>query len=981
MNILEIRSKDWERIIPTIKKMFIPFQELGYKTDIHIEPYFRSDRNDLAPTLKDKVSIKIEKDGKETDLSFFLPKLIDGKYFVVNGKKKIGQFQLFDVPHVKRNLSLVTNCGNIHILKRKEDKQLSVTWLGKLVPIPLLYLCKFTKEECQEKLDYWKSIEVDDDVIDPVFDDFIDSFENYLSQNSSKAELLKELGSIYTNYNTKKKANAAVFAIDLLRKIDVWIQPFLKHDCILDDIVEVMFVNYDDTNLYSKRVRFVEYLLSSFTKAIFNFCIDINCNTNGKKRIKVNFSKTQILNELNSAIVQFDFSVNPVQELTLLSRISPLGPGGFERGSVPTDYRDISPTMFGRICPVDTPDRDNCGVVQSLLPEVELDDNLRFSKEPVNCNNPTSIPVRLVPFLEHDDQTRLQMASSQMRQSIVLQDLKPPLVQTGQEKKFAPYTWFLTKAKDDGKVLFKCNEFMIVKYVSGEEETIPLGFQSYTENFNYVQCVLEDDNFKKNDIIARSPSCINGGIVTGKDLLTAIMPWYGYNFEDGIVISDRLVKEDVLSSIHYCNLSFSLGPQDVLVSLKEDKYVPLPLVGDTVIAGEPYAIVKTIPNIIKTRDIFEDCKYKTAEHNCVITNIQVYPNYNYNKDIPEFRDWIEITSSIQKSEITKLERQLEKIGCSKEDIETIKRRFGYSFNGITTYKNKREPLTNTFIKIEAVYSKRIEACDKLANRHGNKGEVSKIVDHTLMPQLEDGSHIDVCLNPLGIISRMNVGQLFELHLGMAVHKLKENSLLILKEKGEEETRKYISGFYDILSETNNLDIKDKITNQPINKNVIENLYVEEEPFSSSSKDQIMRALEYVGAKTRYELIDPVSKRKIVNPIAVGYMNISKLVHMAETKLAARSTGPYAKKTLQPLGGRKNHGAQRCGEMETMALVGHGCVENLYEFITTKSDSINAKSEYLKRLISSREIAEETDNTPESVKLLESYFKLIGVEND
>ena len=970
-NIFELRQKDWQRILPSIKQILKPVEEVGYTIDhVDLEP-FVGGKNDLMPTVQDKMNIKLKKGNVDIDLSFFLPTLVDGKYFIINGRKKVGQFQIFDKPHVRRNMGLVNNCSIVRIIDKK-DNDVGVIWLNKVVPLALLYFSKFSKEECENKLDYWDSLDNSD--FSPSFDKFIATFGRYLKQNLTQQDYQHELGHIYTNYNSKKKAEAALLAIDLLPKIDIWIKPFLKHNCILDDIVEVMCTSTNDLDLSTKRIRFVEYLLSSFTKAIFDFCVLSNTN---RKKPRINFSQTQILNELNTPIVQFDFSVNPIQELTLLSRVSPVGPGGFEKGSVPTDYRDINDTMYGKICPVDTPDRESCGVIQSLLPKIKLDKNLAFvdSKDDTDVN-PVSVTVSLVPFIEHDDQTRLQMSSSQMRQSVLLENLENPAIQTGTEKLYAPYTWFLTRAEDDGEVLYTCNDFMIVKYQNKDDlVVVPLGYQQFTENFNYVKAEAKG-KFKKGDTLCCSPSCSNKGITIGKDLLTGIMPWYGYNFEDAVVISSRLVEQDVLTSVHYCDLSFELSANEVLLSLKEDKYMPLPLVGSVVNLDEPYAIIKKVPDNMKVGEIFEEPKIKKLSHSCVITKCQLYVS-NYNKDIPEFRDWVEATTYIQEKQNNDLNKQLEKIGV--ERIDLLKKRFKYCNGTSKRYKIKREPVQGMFVKLEAVYSKKIECGDKLANRHGNKGTVSKIVDHSLMPQLKDGRHLDILLNPLGVISRMNVGQLFELHLGMALHKLRDQSLKIFDKEGEDETKKYIAGFYKILSqESCPQEIKDSLKTH-IDRKTIKNLYVEEQPFKSSTKSQVLQAVDYVEAKTRYNLFDPISNQDILNPVAVGYMNIFKLVHMAETKLAARSVGPYAKKTLQPLGGRKRHGAQRCGEMETAALIGHNAIQNLTEFWTVKSDAVELKSDYLKKLISSNYTSEETSKKPETIKLLESYLRLIGVE--
>jgi hypothetical protein len=354
-----------------------------------------------------------------------------------------------------------------------------------------------------------------------------------------------------------------------------------------------------DTLFTNKRVRCFEYMVvSKVSKIIFDLCL----SNRTSRQPKFNINSTQILSECNvSDIVQFDFSINPIEELTKLSRISLLGPGGFKRENIPKHLRDICPSMFGRLCPVDTPDRDNCGVLQNMIVNVKLDDNLRFTRE-YQEKQPISIPVSMVPFLENDDQTRLQMSSSQMRQAILLKNFNDPMIKSGCEQLYTDQTQFVKRAKKDGEVLFINNKWLMVVYNDKSVDIFDVGYRKiYVEHMDFMNIyVKEGDKFKGGDILAESNFCKNGSIQFGQNLLTGVMVYYGNNYEDGIVISDRLVKEDVLTSINFRDLSFVVPPHKVLMTLSDREYKPLPQEFETLEKGEAYAITK----VLTLEDVF-----------------------------------------------------------------------------------------------------------------------------------------------------------------------------------------------------------------------------------------------------------------------------------------------------------------------------------------------------------------------------------------
>ena len=284
-----------------------------------------------------------------------------------------------------------------------------------------------------------------------------------------------------------------------------------------------------------------------------------------------------------------------------------------------------------------------------------------------------------------------------------------------------------------------------------------------------------------------------------------------------------------------------------------------------------------------------------------------------------------------------------------------------------------------------IHFRKIKVGDKIANRHGNKGIISRIVPHEKMPKLEDGRHLDICINPLGSISRMNIGQLYELHLSMSVYDLKQHLFKMINDESDQDLAKqYLLDYINIIDQTKGKWYTKQFTEQlpnEITKDFISELTIIQPPFESCKLEDLQNALKYTGTKFKQNLYDPLSKIYLKNEIAVGNIYFLRMVHIAEEKLAARGIGTYAKRTLQPLGGRKNKGGQRCGEMETACLIGHDAPINLFEFLTTKSDCIDLKNQYIRGYTDASIVDERKvlNTKPESVKLLDSYLTVIGVD--
>ena len=991
-NIFTIREKEYSKILDVVREILKPAEELGFSISELSFKDHKFSSGELHKTLRKNLIIRLQKGTSEVDLSMLVPKLVDHNYIIINGRKKVPQFQLLDIPIVTRGdiIKLRTNVATLTVTESKtalEGMFVKVAFLNKQVPLALLLFSYFGIDELENRYNLSTLEPEGSHIIDKLMRDLKIYYSE--SRGMTQDDFILELGRAYSKHNAKSKGEDIIYALDLMLKVDVMSKNFFEADNVLDEIIETMKGGLvDDTLFTNKRVRCFEYVvLSKVMKSVFDLCL----TNRTRRQPKFNVNSTHILSECNvSDIVQFDFSINPIEELTKLSRISLLGPGGFKRENVPAHLRDIYPSMFGRICPVDTPDRDNCGVLQNLIPNVKLDENLKFTEETLN-KQPVSVPVSLVPFLEHDDQTRLQMASSQMRQAIMLKSFDVPMIQSGCEGLYTDFTQFIKRAKRDGEVVYRDPNYIIVIYDNKEVDIFNISYRKiYVENMDFMNVnVKTGDKVKRGDILAESNFCKDGEIHFGKNLLTAIMSYYGNNYEDGIVISERLVEEGVFTSVHYKDLSFTLPPNKVLITLSDDKYKPLPEVYEKVCTGKPYAIMKEMDSE-KPHSIFEEEIRLEVQRDVIISEVNIYPNI-WNTEVPQFKDWVE----------SKIEEQQSRENYFKEIINEFLPKDAVSyfirdnkldkFSFAGKYKTKKDRINGIWIEMFSFYFRQIQVGDKIANRHGNKGVISQIVPHNKMPQLEDGRHVDICINPLGIISRMNIGQLYELHLAMSLSDLKKMLLNLLKstkwpneEVKQRSIKKYLLDYIKIIDNSENGWYFDQFKEQcpgTIDKKFVEDLTLIQPPFESVTKERIMEALRYTDTKPKYKIYDPLSKEEVENDIATGYIYFFKMVHIAEERLAARGIGSYSRRTLQPLGGRKNKGGQRCGEMETACLIGHDAMIDLHEFFTTKSDCIDLKNEYIRNYIET-DLApnkEEIDGVPESVKLLGSYLTVLGIE--
>jgi len=1004
-NIFNIRKSEYDEILPTVREILKPAEEAGFElTDFEIKDSFS---HELDRTLKNNLIIKLKRGESEIDFSMMIPKLIDDNFIVIKGNKKVPMFQLFDTPIVTRgeNIKIRTNVLVLMIVEKKTAPYMCLSLLGAEVPIAALLFAKYGYEYICNTLNFKNNIiEEPKSKYEKLMADFV-FFDEMYSTLSAK-EMENEVGLYYNVSDTQKKGEVVLYALDIALKIDKPTAKFFESDDILSEILKMIQidVSIDDTDVKNKRLRCIEYMIyGRVAKAIFDLCI----TAYGSKKVKFNINSSAILSDCTiSNIVEYDFSINPINQLSRLTRCSLVGPGGFSKENIPVYLRDINPSMFGRICPVDTSDRENCGVLQHILPNEKLDENKRFTDERLD-KTPISVAVSMVPSVEHDDPTRLQMAASQMRQAICLSDPDLPLVQSGCEGLYTNHTTFLHRAKKDGKVVYVDPMFIIVVYDDNTYDVFNVEtYETTEENINVMNVMVEiGDVVKKGDIVAESSFLKNGRICIGKNLLTAVMPYYGYNYEDAIVVSDRLVKQDILTSVHHIDLSFILPINKILLSLENGIYKPLPTPNlfiendepkkdeiyyrkrkrELILKGQPYAIVKEIPDDpLNYCVIFEDRTPILSKRDVLITNVDVYPN-RYNEEITQFKDWMEEKFENQLKRERKIQETIRKFLPKEEAGIFIRDNCLDKFAQRGKFKYKDEVISGTFISIHGIYTRKIEVGDKIGNRHGNKGVISKIVPHEKMPRLEDGRNADIVINPLGTISRMNVAQLFELHIGMSVLDLKKELLnRIKKGKSQKSIKKYFLEYIKIIDSTKDnwylSQVGKHLETISIDEEFVNDLSIIQPPFESTTYENVLKACEYTNTPLEYKVHEPILDIDIVNKIGVGSMYFFRMVHIAENKIAARGIGSYSKKTMQPPGGRKNNGGQRCGEMETGCFIGHDGMENLAEVLTTKSDCIDLKNRYIREAIGSEFVKDSPveDTVPESVKLLENYLKVLGL---
>ena len=715
----------------------------------------------------------------------------------------------------------------------------------------------------------------------------------------------------------------------------------------------------------------------------------------------------------SSQLSQFMDQTNPAAGITNKRRLSALGPGGLSRERAGFEVRDVHTSHYGRMCPIETPEGPNIGLIGSLAtygrinaygfietpyrrvvdgkvtdevdyltadeeenyiiaqandlfdPETRefgyTDEDGVFHKaarvlcrtknaagefgepdevEPERVNymdvsprQMTSVATSLIPFLEHDDANRALMGSNMQRQAVPLLRPTAPLVGTGIEHRIAVDSGEILVAQRPGVVDYVDGQTIIILNDEGEyDEYLIPKFQRSNQSgcINHRPLVRKGDEVQAGDVLADGPSCDGGELALGQNLMVAYMPWEGYNYEDAIIVSERVVSEDLLTSIHISE--YEVDARDTKLG--------------------PEEITREIPNI--SDDMISDLD----ADGIIRVGAEVFPgDVLVGKVTPK-----------GETELTAEERLLRAIfGEKAREVRDTSLKVPHGSGGrvIGIYRTSREagddlaPGVNELVRIYVAQKRKVQQGDKLSGRHGNKGVISRVLPVEDMPYLADGTPIDVILNPLGVPSRMNVGQLLENHLGWAAKWGWSDA---------EETDEVVEGpmfvATPVFDGATEKEISDAI--EHANRNLIN---INHAKYGDMARDELVPQLSRTGKTWLY---DGRTGEKFREPITVGQTYILKLGHMVDDKIHARSTGPYSLITQQPLGGKAQFGGQRFGEMEVWALYAYGASNVLQEILTVKSDDTAGRVKSYEAIVKGENIP--APEVPESFKVLVKEMK-------
>ncbi|HEY1373985.1 MAG TPA: DNA-directed RNA polymerase subunit beta [Candidatus Binatia bacterium] len=849
----------------------------------------------------------------------------------------------------------------------------------------------------------------------------------------------------------------------------------------------------------------------------------------------------------SSQLSQFMDQTNPLSEITHKRRLSALGPGGLTRERAGFEVRDVHPTHYGRVCPIETPEGPNIGLIASLttyarvndfgfietpyreVEEGRVTDRIRYlsaleeedhviaqANAPidnrgaftadlvsarkggefvmarpeevdfmdVSPNQLVSVAASLIPFLENDDANRALMGSNMQRQAVPLLRTEAPLVGTGMEKVVARDSGVTIVARRDGIVESVDSTRIVVKAdkTSGSHRDTGVDIYGLTkyQRSNQNTCmnqrpiVMIGDHVKAGDVIADGPSTEMGELALGRNVLVALMPWGGYNFEDSILISERVVKEDIYTSIHIeefecVSRDTKLGPEEItrdipnvgdeaLTDLDESGIVRIGaevkpgdiLVGKITPKGEtqlspeekllraifgekagevrdtslrvPPGVEGTVINvrIFSRKGLGKDERSKVIEDEEVNrlkkdqheeirilqdgalrrlkkllagrrTASQVRDDnrkvlLNKGKEITEedldeipMPYWGEIRVDNESVE-AELKRIVE---STSEQVELIKVVFQDKINKLKS-GDELPPGVIKMVKTFVAIKRKLQVGDKMAGRHGNKGVISRILPEEDMPYLEDGTPVDIVLNPLGVPSRMNVGQILEAHLGWAARSLGQQiEDMILATNGgrpdPEQLRKRLKEYLATREVNEFLDgVKDADLVRLAAK-YREGVHIASPVFDGASEEEIFNLLRKAGlpATGQVTLRDGRTGQSFDEKVTVGVMYILKLHHLVDDKIHARSTGPYSLVTQQPLGGKAQFGGQRLGEMEVWALEAYGAAFTLQEMLTVKSDDVAGRTRMYEAIVKGDNLLEP--GLPESFNVMVKELQSLGLD--
>jgi DNA-directed RNA polymerase subunit beta len=685
----------------------------------------------------------------------------------------------------------------------------------------------------------------------------------------------------------------------------------------------------------------------------------------------------------SSQLSQFMDQTNPLAELTHKRRISALGPGGLTRERAGFAVRDIHPSHYGRICPIETPEGPNAGLIGSLATHArvneygfietpfwkvengivlkqgnpiylsaDLEDECRVAPGDVATDSEGRItadlvPVRyrqdfetvppaqvdyvqlspvqvisvatsLIPFLEHDDANRALMGSNMQRQAVPLLRPERPLVGTGLETQVARDSGMVPITRVNGTVTFVDATAIVIRDEQGSDHTHFL--QKYQRSnqdtcLNQRPIVKQGDQVIAGQVLANGSACEGGEIALGQNVLIAYMPWEGYNYEDAILVSERLVQDDLYTSVHIEKYEIEarqtkLGPEEITREI--------PNVAEESLGNLDEMGIIRIGAYVESGDILVGKVTPKGESDQPPEEKLLRAIFG--EKARDVRDNSLRVPSTERGRVV--------------DVRIYTREQG----------DELPPGANMVVRVYVAQRRKIQVGDKMAGRHGNKGIISRILPREDMPYLPDGTPIDIVLNPLGVPSRMNVGQVFECLMGWAASHLNARVKVVPFDEmhGDETSKNTVTAYL-------------------------------EEAAKQPGKDWVYDP-ENPG---KIQLIDGRSGEPFDQPVTVGYAHILKLVHLVDDKIHARSTGPYSLVTQQPLGGKAQQGGQRLGEMEVWALEAYGAAYTLQELLTVKSDDMQGRNEALNAIVKGKPIPRP--GTPESFKVLMRELQSLGLD--
>jgi len=840
---------------------------------------------------------------------------------------------------------------------------------------------------------------------------------------------------------------------------------------------------------------------------------------------------------------QFMDQTNPLSEVTHKRRLSALGEGGLVKERAGFEVRDVHPTHYGRICPIETPEGQNIGLINTLATYAKVNDlgfieapykkvkdgkvtdeiiYITATQEEDKCIAPASTVVdengiivedlietrlngnielnvvsrvdlidisplmisgsaaALIPFLEHDDANRALMGSNMQRQAVPLLKTEAPVVGTGMEAIVSRDAWEASKAKRDG-VVEKVDAKNI--YIMGEDDSgvfidhYPLEKNMRTNQnttFSQKPIVNLGAKVKEGQVIADGPNMDQGELAIGKNILVAFMPWYGYNYEDAIIISEKLIREDTFTSVHTYEKEIEArelkhGTEEItrdIPNIREDELLHLDDSGivqigthikpGMILVGKvsPKGEIKPTPEERLLRAIFGDkaghvvnkSLYCPASMEGVVVDIKVFTKKGYEKDsraIQAFEEEKAILDGEHHDQLLMIDREemlrivsllsqntlLRDVSVEQgdyyagdkipaEDIRLINR-FALrsvvqsfnadvqsSYDSLKNYflkqkkrlKNEHEEKLSVLekddilpsgvtklVKIYIATKRKLKIGDKMAGRHGNKGIVSNIVSETDMPYMEDGRAVDLILNPLGVPSRMNIGQILEVHLGLIGKNLGEQITEMFEENQAtliSDLRAKMTEIADIAKLMNAKEVLSKLSDEEFlvyARDWKNGVKFAAPVFEGTNREEFAQLfkLAKIDEYGKTELYDGMTGEKMIEKVNVGYMYMLKLHHLVDEKIHARSTGPYSLVTQQPVGGKALFGGQRFGEMEVWALEAYGASHILKEMLTIKSDDVEGRAKAYKAITKGESVPES--GVPETMFVLTKELQALGLD--